>query len=233
MQQLFEDWWRQENIDTEELEARVVLIYKKGDTNKFENYRPISLLNTLYEVFAAIIQKRISNKLDRHLQRTQFGFRQDKSTADAIHLIRRIIEFGESIQNHLYLVLLDWEKTFDKVNRNQLFNSMERMGVDQKLINLTKSLYRATVFCVEIDGYTSDWMPQNTGIRQGCPLSPYLFLILMTTMFIDVHTTMDEQLSRHRVPGADFDEVTYADDTICISRSIPAMNNFVEEGLKY
>ena len=156
---------------------------------------------------------------------------------DAIHLIRRVLEFGEGTQNKLYLVLLDWEKAFDKADRAQLFNSMKRMGVDQKLIDITKSLYRETVFCVELDGYTSDWLPQNTGIRQGCPLSPYLFLIVMTTLFHDVHQKLDHKLRRHRVPGADFDEVTYADDTICITRSIETMNDFIksieEEGIKY
>ena len=114
---------------------------------------------------------------------------------------------------------------------------MKRMGVDQKLIDITKSLYRETVFCVELDGYTSDWLPQNTGIRQGCPLSPYLFLIVMTTLFHDVHQKMDHKLTRNRIPGADFDEVTYADDTICISRSITTMSEFIksieEEGIKY
>ena len=80
----------------------------------------------------------------------------------------------------------------NKVNREQLFNSKERMGVDNKLINITKSLYRETLFCVEIDGYTSDWLPQHSGIRQGCPLSPYIFLIVMTTIFVDVHEKTDE-----------------------------------------
>ena len=69
IQKLFKQWWEHENIDTEELKARVVLIYKKGDTNKFDNYRPISLLNTLYKIFAAILQKRIANRLDKHLQK--------------------------------------------------------------------------------------------------------------------------------------------------------------------
>ena len=114
---------------------------------------------------------------------------------------------------------------------------MKRMGVNQKLINLTKSLYRETAFCVEIDGYTSEWLPQSTGIRQGCPLSPYLLLIVMITMFHDVHHIMDRQLINHRVPGADFDEVTYADDTVCISKDIEAMNKFIEsiekEEIKY
>ena len=58
-------------MDAEMLKARVVLIYKKGDTNNFDNYRPISLLNSLYKMFAAILQRRIASVLDNDLQDTQ------------------------------------------------------------------------------------------------------------------------------------------------------------------
>ena len=54
--QLINEWWQEENIPKEALLASVVLIYKKGDTNLCENYRPISLLNTLYKIFAAAIK---------------------------------------------------------------------------------------------------------------------------------------------------------------------------------
>jgi Holliday junction resolvase-like predicted endonuclease len=70
--ELLNTWWREENIEEADLRARVVLIFKKGDSNIFENYRPISLLNTLYKIFAAILQRRISKTLDRHLQKTQY-----------------------------------------------------------------------------------------------------------------------------------------------------------------
>ncbi len=92
---LLNEWWNGEEIPEEQMRARVVLIYKKGNTSKYENYRPISLLNTLYKLFAAILQRRIAAKLDKHLQKTQFGFRRNKGTADAVHLVRRVAEYGE------------------------------------------------------------------------------------------------------------------------------------------
>ena len=63
---LLNQWWTEEDIPIETLKARVVLIYKKGDTGKYENYRPISLLNAIYKIYAGIIQKRLAKTLDKH-----------------------------------------------------------------------------------------------------------------------------------------------------------------------
>ena len=153
---LLNGWWHSpENINTTDIQAMVLLIYKKGNTNDFNNYRPISLLNTLYKVFAAILQFRISLTLDPHLQATQYGFRKNKSTADAIHLIRRAIEFGESSKNQLHLVLLDWEKALAKVDRNKLIDSLDRIGIPRQHI-IIKDRYGKTEFIVEIDGKKSE-----------------------------------------------------------------------------
>ena len=74
------EWWATESIPQEMLQSRIVLIFKKGDTSDLGNYRPISLLNSMYKMFTAIIQQRIANQIDAHLQKTQYGFRKIKQS---------------------------------------------------------------------------------------------------------------------------------------------------------
>ena len=89
-------------------------------------------------------------------KKTQFGFRKDQSTADALYLVRRIAELGEKTTDKLLLVLLDWEKAFDKVNREGLMIALERMGVDSELIKKVRAIYKNTEFMVEIEGKQSN-----------------------------------------------------------------------------
>ena len=143
--------WMAESITEDQLLARVVLIYKKGDTNLCENYRPISLLNSVYKILASAIHKILEEGIEQDLQKTQYGFRKRRGTADALYNIKRIITAGESTQTKTFLLLLDWAKAFDKINHEGLFSALARMNVAPKLISLIKKMYQNASFYVEID----------------------------------------------------------------------------------
>ena len=153
------------------LEARVAMIFKKGDSTRFENYRPISFLNSTYKMFAAIVVNRIQNGVDDSIQETQFGFRKGRSAADAIHCVRNVLTQARGTHNQTILMLLDWEKAFDKVKQETIPIVLKRFGVDEKLINIVKALFRNPTFMVEELGEQSGKYLQEMGIRQGCPLS--------------------------------------------------------------
>ena len=70
---------------------------------------------TIYKVFTGILKDRIELEVEHLLHATQYGFRKHRGTADAIHCIRRIQEFEEQDPSNCILVLLDWEKAFDKI----------------------------------------------------------------------------------------------------------------------
>lgn len=167
---ILNQWWRDEELPPDTLQSRIVMIFKKGNPSDLGNYRSISLLNTMYKIFAGVIQNRLAGKLDKHLQRTQYGFRKRKRTVNAIQSIRRIIDKGESTGTKTLMVLIDWEKAFDKADQKGLLIALERMNVCGKILNLIRALYNKPQFKVTIEEKTSAWYTQETGIRQGCPL---------------------------------------------------------------
>jgi hypothetical protein len=71
-------WYTEKHVPRDVLKARVVLIFKNGDKADLSNYRPISLLNNVYKIYAATLQKRLADGLEPHLQPTQYGFRAKK-----------------------------------------------------------------------------------------------------------------------------------------------------------
>ena len=72
-------WWELESIPTDMLRARVVMMFKKGNVSDLGNYRRISLLTTIYKVFAAIVKTWLERGIDTFLQHTQYGFRKNEA----------------------------------------------------------------------------------------------------------------------------------------------------------
>ena len=101
----------------------------------------ISLTNSIYKIFTAILQKRLAEHIDPYLQKTQYGFRKEKSTAHAIHIIRRIMDVGYRAGQKLTMILLDWEKAFDKVDHDSMHRALERMNIPPKYLKIIQSLY--------------------------------------------------------------------------------------------
>ena len=213
--------WETGDIPDEATTARVVSLHKKGNPDKQENYRPISLLNTCYKIIAAVMQRRLAKALDKYIMKTQFGFRSKRSTIDALFIARRLQEHAERRGNKGLMLLLDWEKAFDKIEHEMMFTALENMCIPEELLKIIKGLYKNPQFYVEIEGIQSTKARQNTGIRQGCPLSPYLFILVMDRLFA-VIPKITERLSKELKlpPGREegfrlsFQALLYADDTL-------------------
>ncbi len=119
------------------------------------------------------------------------------------------------------------EKTFDTSDQEKLINAVDRLNVPEETLNELRSIYKEVKFTIrDIEG-SSSTRTQQTGIRQGCPLSPYLFTIVMTVIFRDVHDKLN--LDRGTVDGINFTELLYADDTILITNNVNAMNRLLEK----
>ena len=119
--------------------AELVTLYKKGHVENPANYRPIALLNTLCKIYASLLQRRISMGLDQRLWETQYGFRKKRSTSQPLFITRRLQDQAEQTGDKLFLVFLDWEKAFDKVDQEKMVEAMKRLGLPKEMLDVLTS----------------------------------------------------------------------------------------------
>ena len=143
--------------------ADLAIIYKKGATDKPKNYRPIALFNLSYKILAKMIQVRLCKGLDDHLDSQQYGFRKAKSTSQPLFIYKRVLEIHEGAGLEMYTLLLDWEKSFDKVGQERTIIVLKRMGTPKDMIDLIASIYKEPQFNVK----TANRGPPPNANRQG------------------------------------------------------------------
>ena len=119
---------------------------------------------------ASMIQDRLSNAMDDRIDPARFGFRKKRSTAQAIHVYRRIQEMHEETRIELITILLDREKAFDKIHQGKVLEALRRIGIPSKMVRVIESMYRAPRCSVREKGKRFTERRQRTSIRQGCPL---------------------------------------------------------------
>ena len=91
---------------------------------------------------SSIIQTRLAQGIDEEIQPTQYGFRRGRSTINAVHAIRRSMDRAERTGEELGIILLDWEKAFDKFTHSSLLLTLQRYGVPDQLLNLIRNIYK-------------------------------------------------------------------------------------------
>ena len=113
--------------------------------------------------------------------KTQAGFRSGRGTTEQIFILRNILEQVNEWQATLYINFVDFEKAFDSVHRNGLWMIMSQYGIPQKIINIVKALYDGFECAVVEEDATSEWFEliTMTGVKQGCPMSGFLFLLII------------------------------------------------------
>ena len=200
---------------------------KKVETDDAANYRPMSLLSSVYKIYMMMIRSRMQKAVEDKLAKTQYGFRPGKSTSHAIYVVRRIKDYTESKGTRLSLVLLDWEKAFDKIQHDKLILALQRMGFSSQFCDVIGDCYKEPTFFVKDDFGCSGFKRQSAGIRQGCPLSPHLFVIVMSCIEFAIRARCSRWVSNGRIPGLEFDMVYYADDTILFSTDNRALNELL------
>jgi hypothetical protein len=194
--------------------AIIKLLYKKDDHRKLKNWRPISLLNIDYKIFAKVLTNRLKKVMSNIVPKEQkCGVPERKMT----EIIRNISNYRDEMESG-FLILLDQAKAFDRVNHQYLFKVMKEMGIKGDFLEITKMLYNKITSQVEINGARTEHVNITRGVRQGCPFSMLLF-VLATVPLIEMIND-NKKIKGYKTQRNNIIKIqSYADDNTIIIKN--------------
>ena len=182
--------------------TKAIPLFKKGDKLLFENYRPISLLTAISNIFERVVFNQLYDHLTKHnlLFVGQYGFWKRHSTEYAVlELVDRILN-GLDNRKLTISIFLDLSKDFYTLDHQILLHKLYHYGIRNSALNWFSSYLTNRLQYIEIDGTKSN--PLSTGVPQGSILGPLLSIIYMN----DINAVSPK-----------FTFILYADDNTMIS----------------
>ena len=224
--QIFEICRKNKKIPSAWKSCSTILIHKKGEENVTTNWRPISLQNTLYKVYAALIARRLASwALDvEALSPSQKGFLPFEGCFEHNFLLQSAMTDARRSNRNLSIVWLDLKDAFGSVPHPILLNLLERAGLTGSTINIIDDIYTASSCCLHVGNTTSNPITLGKGVKQGCPLSPILFNFVIEGILRGV-----ESLNYGYTMGeTSLNALAYADDLCLLCEDMDKLTPVLE-----
>ena len=155
--------------------------------------------------------------MDRVLRENQAGFRPSRSTTDQITTLRIIVEQSLEWRTALCINFIDYEKAFDSLDRNVLWDLMANYGIPSKIISLVKNTYEGTNCRILHEGGLTESFSIESGVRQGCLLSPFLFLLAVDWIMKETTTSSRNGIQWSLVEQ--LEDLDFADDLALLAHT--------------
>ena len=164
------------------------LIPKKDkDLTNLKSWRPLSILNTDYKIIAKVLSYRLKTGLMDIINPDQIGYMQNRYCGENVNLIADVIDYCKCKNVSCIIFLADFEKAFDTVKWSFIKKLLHKYGFGRNFQRWISVLYNQTESCVTNNGYLSPYFKLGRGIRQGCPVSALLFLLVAEVVAIVLH----------------------------------------------
>ena len=145
-----------------------------------DEYRPISCCNVVYKIISKVLATRLKKALEHTIGVSQNAFIPGRNIADAILLSQEIMHNYHLKKGPPRCAMkIDLRKAFDTINWDYIVQGLQNIGIRPDMVNWIKTCITTPYFSININGELQGWFRSSRGIRQGDPLSPYLFVLAM------------------------------------------------------
>ena len=179
------------------------------------SYRGISLLSVPYKIYADVLNKRLSNWLEKRsvLADEQNGFRKRRSCLEHIYTLYSKVNNRKMSRLSTFACFIDLKKAFDSVQRDCLWYKLLSVGITGKMFNAIKSLYVDVNCAVRVNDTLTPWFPVSVGLKQGCKISATLFSVYVNDLINEINNlncgiTIDDKM---------ISILAYADDLVLMA----------------
>ena len=189
-------------------------LFKGGDRKVTDNYRPIYLLSIVSKLYASILNNRLLNWCEqtKKFGEEQAGFRPGRSTTDQAFVLSEVIRDRKQRGLETHIAFLDVRKAYDTVWRVGLWKRLLDIEMNGKLWRVIQNIYQVVESSVILGDDLTQWFMVELGVRQGCTLSPLLFLIFVE----GVSQRLRKSSVGLRAGKSKFNHLLFADDiAIC------------------
>ena len=198
-------------MSTSQKHGIITLLEKDGkDKALIKNWRPISLLNIDTKLLSKCLSLRLIKHLSNLVHPTQLAYVKERFIGEGIRLIEDLMEYTKSLDIPGLIVAIDFQKAFDSVHHDYIYKVLEKMNIGPKFISWVKCLYHNIESTVMNNGQSTGYFSINRGVRQGDPLSPYLFILALEPLLTVIRE--NEQIHGIHAGNTEHKLSAYADD---------------------
>ncbi|GBG77561.1 hypothetical protein CBR_g24007 [Chara braunii] len=178
--------------------AVVVLLHKKGRPGEIRNWRPISLLSAPYKLYAKVLANRLASALPTLIDATQTGFVPGWRILTNVITVREILDRAAEVIPPIAVLLLDFEKAYDRVRWRFLQQGLAERGMGPRFRDAVARLLSSAVARLQINGFRTELVHVSRSVRQGSPLSPALYVLFVEHLHEMIR--MDERIRGFPMP---------------------------------
>ena len=189
----------------------IVLLEKKGkDRMEIANWRPITLLGVDYKLLTKTLGERLKKVLPNLIHTDQNGFVPGGNIFFSTHTIRDMLFYCSKEKIDLIMLALDYTKAFDSVNFDFIHKAFELYNFGENFKQWIKVIYNGGKSCISKNGFISKTFEIKRSTRQGDPISPLVFILVLEILFI--HLRSDPNIKGIKIVNNEVKLTSYADD---------------------